>query len=245
MQKIIGRKPVLEALLSGIKIDRIILLYGISGEIVQKILTIAEKRNIKVSRLSKEKFTKHAGCDVNQGILAYKQFINYIELENLIDKAKQSKFPLLILLDSIQDTHNLGAILRTAEASAADGIIITKHNSAPLGETVEKTSAGAVSHLNICQVSNLNHAIKKLKENEYWIVGTSLDNSQNYTSVDYRCPIALILGNEEKGIHRLIAENCDFLVNIPMKGKIQSLNVSVSAGIMLFEILRQRDKPAV
>ena len=119
-------------------------------------------------------------------------------------------------------------------------MIVTKHNSAPINETVVKTSAGATEHLKIAQVNNLVQAIKELKENGFWVVGSSLENSKPYTEVDYKIPVALIVGNEEKGIRRLTAENCDILVNIPMKGKIQSLNVSVASGIILFEILRQR-----
>ncbi|MCJ7650609.1 MAG: 23S rRNA (guanosine(2251)-2'-O)-methyltransferase RlmB, partial [Candidatus Lokiarchaeota archaeon] len=149
-------------------------------------------------------------------------------------------FPLLLILDSIQDTHNVGAILRTADCSGVSGIIITKHNSAPINETVVKTSAGATEHVKICQVNNLSQAIKELKDNGFWIVGSSLEGSKPYTEVDYKIPIAVIVGNEEKGIKKLTAENCDFLVYIPMKGKIQSLNVSVATGILLFEILRQR-----
>lgn len=149
-------------------------------------------------------------------------------------------FPLILILDSIQDTHNVGAILRSAECSGVDGIIITKHNSAPINETVFKTSAGAVEHVKICPVNNLVQAIEELKENGYWIVGSSLDNSTPYTEVDYKMPVALIVGNEEKGIRKLTADKCDILVRIPMKGKIQSLNVSVAAGILLFEIQRKR-----
>ena len=145
------------------------------------------------------------------------------------------------MLDTIQDPHNLGAILRTAECSGVDGAVITSHNSADITETVEKTSAGAVSHLKICRVSNLNNSIKELKDAGFWIVGSSLDTDKNHSEVDYKMPVALVVGNEEKGIRKLVAENCDFLVRIPMKGKIQSLNVSVAAGILLFEILRQRN----
>jgi len=144
------------------------------------------------------------------------------------------------VLDSIQDPHNLGAILRTAECAGVDGVVITKHHSAPVNETVAKTSAGAAEILKIAPVNNLSQALKELKENGFWIAGTSLENSKNYLETDYKIPLALILGNEEKGIRRLTAESCDFLIKIPLKGKIQSLNVSVAAGVILFEILRKR-----
>jgi len=140
----------------------------------------------------------------------------------------------------IQDVHNVGAILRTAECANVNGVIITKRNSAPLNETVAKISAGAVEHLKICQVTNLSQTIDTLKQNGYWIVGSSLENAVDYSTIDYNMPTALIMGNEQKGIRRLTFEKCDHLIKIPMEGKIQSLNVSVSTGVILFEILRQR-----
>ncbi|MCE7954027.1 MAG: 23S rRNA (guanosine(2251)-2'-O)-methyltransferase RlmB, partial [Chlorobi bacterium CHB7] len=147
---------------------------------------------------------------------------------------------LILILDEIQDPHNVGAILRSAECSGVNGVILTKHNSATITSTVVKVSAGATEHLNICQVNNLSQTIDELKKNGFWIVGSSFENSKNYNEVDYKIPIALIVGNEEKGIRKLTASKCDFLIKIPMSGKIQSLNVSVATGILLFEILRQR-----
>jgi len=153
---------------------------------------------------------------------------------------KNKSFPLLLILDSIQDTHNVGAILRSADCSGVDGVIITKHNSAPINETVVKTSAGASEHVKIAQISNLAQTIDELKQNGFWIVGSYLEGAKDYTKVDYKIPIALIVGNEEKGIRKLTADKCDYLVRIPMKGKIQSLNVSVATGILLFEILTKK-----
>jgi len=161
-------------------------------------------------------------------------------LDEIISRSKKSSSPLLLILDSIQDTHNVGAILRSAECSGVNGVIVTKHNSAPINETVVKTSAGATEHVKIAQVNNLANAIEELKENGFWIVGSSLENAKPYTEVDYKIPVALIVGNEEKGIRKLTADKCDFLVQIPMTGKLQSLNVSVATGILLFEINRQR-----
>jgi 23S rRNA (guanosine2251-2'-O)-methyltransferase len=151
--------------------------------------------------------------------------------------------PLVLILDSIQDPHNLGAIFRTAECAGVDGIIITINQSSPITETVEKISAGAVSYLKICKVNNLVQIIERLKKEGYWIVGSMLTSeSKNYTDIDFNMPLAVIVGNEEKGIRKLVAENCDFLSKIPMKGKIDSLNVSVATGILLFEVMRQRQK---
>ncbi len=279
MNLIIGRKPVLEALNSGEKIDQVYILYGQQGAIINSIIIAAKKRGVKVNQVSSDKFKQITKDKIAQGVAALKSFQKFYTLEELLSSAKQKQksqkesgvisnesssekskngeterisptinrsrnddavFPLILILDSIQDTHNVGAILRSAECSGVDGVIITKHHSAPVNETVFKTSAGAAEHLKICQVNNLVHTIKQLKENGYWIIGSSLENSKPYSEVDYKLPVALIVGNEERGIRKLTAENCDILVRIPMKGKIQSLNVSVAAGILLFEILRQR-----
>jgi len=247
MNIIIGRKPVLEALNSGEEIEQVYILYGQKGSIINAIRIAAKKREVKCGEISLQKFKNITTHSNAQGVAAIKSDQKFYSLDEIIDFSKQSSLPLIIILDSIQDTHNLGAILRTAECTGVDGVIITRHNSAPVNETVVKTSAGATEHVKICSVNNLAQALKELKENKFWIVGSSLENLssgissvKNYTEVDYKLPVALIVGNEEKGIRKLTAENCDFLVQIPMKGKIQSLNVSVAAGILLFEILRQR-----
>lgn len=240
MSLIVGRKPVLEAINSGEKIEQVYILFGQKGGIVDAIRISAKKKGIKVNQITPEKFKALTDHPNTQGVAAKKLTHKFFEIGDIITSAKQKQYPLILLLDSIQDTHNLGAILRTAECSDVDGVILTRHHSAPVNETVVKTSAGATEHIRIAQVNNLVQAIKELKENGFWIIGSSLENSKPYTDVDYKIPAAVIVGNEEKGIRRLTAENCDILVNIPMKGKIQSLNVSVAAGVLLFEILRQR-----
>ena len=240
MNVIIGRKPVLEALNSDEEISQVFILYGQEGGIINAIRVAAKKKGIKVNQIPFDKFKQLTQSKVAQGVAAYKSSFRFFDLHNLIDKAKESPYPLLLILDSIQDTHNVGAILRSADCSGVDGIIITKHNSAPINETVVKTSAGASEHVRIAQANNLVNVIEELKKKGFWIVGSYLDGAKDYTSVDYKIPVALIVGNEEKGIRKLTSEKCDHLVKIPMRGKIQSLNVSVAAGILLFEILRQR-----
>ena len=241
MNLIIGRKPVLEAINSGDELEQIFILYGQQGTIITAIRIAAKKRGIKCTEVPLQKFNSLSSHQNTQGIIAVKYDQKYSSLEELIALSKQKRYPLLLILDSVQDTHNLGAILRSAECAGVDGVILTKHNSAPINETVNKTSAGALSYLKICTVNNLSVSIKQLKENGFWIIGSSLDNSKNYNEVDYKIPVALIVGNEEKGIRKLTADNCDFIVSIPMNGKVQSLNVSVATGILLFEILRQRN----
>lgn len=242
MLKIYGRKPVLEAINADADIEVIYIAYGQHGEIINQIYTAAKKRKIKISQLTKEKFDKLAGNKNTQGVIAIKRSYQFYDIHELIDESKKSKYPLLLLIDSIQDTHNVGAIIRSAECAGVDGIILTSNKTAPINETVEKSSAGALSYVKICKVNSINSVIKLLKEEGFWIVGSSLtENSKLYNEVDYKMPLALIVGNEEKGIHKLVAENCDFLVKIPMRGKINSLNVSVATGILLFEINRQRN----
>jgi len=243
MNLIIGRKPVLEAINSGEHIEQVYILHGQKGPAVDAIRIASKKRGIKCSEISNDKLRAITTHPNSQGVAAIKTEQKYYSLSEIILNAKKSAYPLVLILDSIQDTHNVGAILRTAECSGVDGVIITKHNSAPVNETVAKTSAGATEHIKMCVVNNLSQAMKELKDSGFWIAGSSLDNSKEYTAVDYKIPLALVMGNEEKGIRKLTADNCDFLINIPMKGKIQSLNVSVATGIMLFEILRQRKTP--
>ena len=242
MNLIIGRKPVLEAINSGEEIEQVYILFGQQGNIINTIRVAAKKRGIKCNQIPFEKFrTLIIQNRSAQGVAAVKQSHKFYSLDDIISNSKNSPSPLILILDSIQDTHNVGAILRTAECSGVNGVIVTKHNSAPINETVVKTSAGATEHVKIAQVNNLANAIDELKENGFWIVGSSLENAKPYTEVDYKIPIALIVGNEEKGIRKLTADKCDFLVQILMTGKLQSLNVSVATGILLFEIIRQRN----
>jgi 23S rRNA (guanosine2251-2'-O)-methyltransferase len=237
---IIGRKPVLEALNSDEEVSQVFILFGQEGGIIEAIRVAAKKKGIKVNQVPFEKFRQITQSKIAQGVAASKSEQKYYDLYEIISESKKSQYPLLLILDSIQDTHNVGAILRSADCSGVDGIIITKNNSAPINETVVKTSAGASEHVKITLINNLAQTIDELKQKGFWIVGSYLEGAKDYTKVDYKVPIAVIVGNEEKGIRKLTADKCDHLVRIPMKGKIQSLNVSVATGVLLFEILRQR-----
>jgi len=241
MNIIIGRKPVLEALNSNEEIEQVYLLFGQQGNIINAIRVTAKKRGIKCNQIPLERFKTFSPDKNAQGVIALKQDFKFSSLDEILSEPKKSTLPLLLILDEIQDPHNVGAILRSAECSGVNGVLLTKHNSATITPTVTKVSAGATEHLKIAQVNNLSQTIDELKEKGFWIVGSSLENAKPYTELDYKIPIALIVGNEEKGIRKLTATKCDFLVKIPMSGKIQSLNVSVATGILLFEILRQRN----
>ncbi|MDP3683206.1 MAG: 23S rRNA (guanosine(2251)-2'-O)-methyltransferase RlmB [Ignavibacteria bacterium] len=243
MKLIVGRKPVLDAINSDEKLESVFILFRQQGPIIDAIRVACKKREIKCSEIKLEKYQSLVK-DVNaQGVLALGSEVVYVSLKEIIDRAKAkpaNKFPLILIIDSIQDTHNLGAILRTAECAGVDGIVLTKFNSAPINETVMKTSAGAVNHLKICLVGNVVQAIQELKENGFWIIGSTLNNSKFYDEMDCNFPSALIVGNEEKGMRKLVADQCDFLVKIPMKGKVQSLNVSVATGVLLFEVIKKQ-----
>ena len=241
MNLIIGRKPVLEALNSNEEVSQVFILFGQEGGIIDAIRVAAKKKGIKVNQVPFEKFRQITQSKVAQGVAASKSEQKFYDLYEIISESKKSQYPLLLILDSIQDTHNVGAILRSAECAGVDGVLITQRESASMTEVVEKASAGAVSHLKLCKINNVSQTIKELQDHGFWIVGSALsEDSKNYSSIDYNSPIALIMGNEEKGIKPLTAKNCDHLVEIPMKGKIQSLNVSVATGVLLFEIQRNR-----
>lgn len=237
MAHIIGRKPVLEALKANITIDRIQIAFGQSGDIINQIKSLAEKKGIRINVVSPSKLLPEVRT---QGVIAFKPEIKFYNFDEIIYTTKSNKNSLILILEHIQDTHNLGAILRTAEAAKVDGILITRHESAPINETVSKTSAGAISHLKIAQISSMTNIIKILKEEGFWIYGASLKAEKNYFEMDFQGKVALILGNEEKGLKKNTELLCDSLIKIPMLGKIQSLNVSVSAGILLYEIVKNR-----
>lgn len=240
MSQLAGRKPVLEALKAGEEIEKIYLQFGMKGGALQEIKSLAKQQKIKILEVPPQKLKQICEHTNHQGVVAQKSLISYYELDDLIGYSLQKK-QFLLLLDSIQDTHNLGAILRTAECAGIDGVITTTHNSAPINATVVKTSAGASEHIRICKVNNLIQAMKRLKEMGYWIGGSALaENSQDYRKIDYDRPIGLVMGNEEKGIRPATMKHCDFLIEIPMEGKIQSLNVSVATGVLLFQAMSGR-----
>lgn len=238
---IYGSLPVLEALRADTRrIDKVLIADGARENRLTEIIELCRSRSIALHRVPRETLAKHAGPNVNhQGVIALASAAAYIELDEVLDRTADPA--LLLLLDGVEDPRNLGAILRTAECAGADGVIIPERRAVGLTETVAKVSAGALEFIRVAKAPNLNHVIKRLKENNIWVVGTSADAPTAYTDWDWARPSALVLGAEGSGLHRLVAENCDVLVNIPMYGRIDSLNVSVAAGVILFEARRQRD----
>jgi len=236
---IYGLNPVLEAIRAGRNIKCIL----ISSSRHDKLINIkkeAEIRNIAV-KVSDPVFFDHTFRKGHQGVAAEVFSKDYIALDELLDiPFKKKETPLFLILDCIEDPRNLGAILRVADAAGIHGIIIQSHRSASLGPVVSKVSAGAVEYVPVCQVANIKHAIYEMKEKGISVVGTEAAAEKTLWDIDFRLPLALVIGSEGKGIRKTVGNLCDILVNIPMQGKINSLNVSVATGIFAYEILRQR-----
>lgn len=238
-----GRNAVWEFIQSGKHINKIYIRKGEKHGSIYKIIEEAKKRKILITQLDKAKFEKVAQMPNHQGILAMVPPFDYCEVEDILQEAeKRKEDPFILLLDEIADPHNLGSIIRTAETAGVHGIILPKRRAAMVNATVSKVSAGAVEHMKIARVNNLTETIRELKKNNIWIVGTDMNTKTYYDKQDLTGPLAIVIGSEGFGISRLVKENCDFLVKIPMKGKITSLNASVSTGIILYEVLRQRNQ---
>ena len=232
---IYGKNVAVEKLKTQDKINKIYLSDKFKDK---EILDLIEKRNIKIKLLDNHELDKMCK-GLHQGIILDVQDIKTYNLDEIIPNINK-EYPLVVILDHLEDPHNFGAIIRTCEAAGVDYIIIPKNRSVSVNSTVMKTSVGALDNVKIVEVTNLNNTIKKLKDNGVWVVGTDLENSVSYDKIDYTTSIALIIGSEGFGMSNLVKKNCDFIANIPMYGKINSLNASVAAGIMIYEVVRQR-----
>jgi len=233
MNWITGFHAVEEALAAGRALDRIVIARGRHGERVEEVVRLAKSRGVPVrfeDRL--------AGTREHQGIAALVAAKPAVGLEDLL-RAK-NPHGLLVLLDGIEDPHNLGAIVRTSLAAGAQGVVIPERRAAGLSDTVERASAGALAHLPVARVKNLVRAMEEMKEAGYWLVGLDERAEKSYTQVDLKGPVGIVLGGEGEGLHELTRKRCDFLVSLPTSGPVRSLNVSVAAGVMLFEVVRQR-----
>ena len=222
-------------------INKIFVSDGEKHGSINKIIALAKEKKVIINEVSKAKLNQMSQTENNQGVIAIVPPFNYCEIEDILDLAKKrDEKPFILILDGIEDPHNLGSIIRTAETAGVHGIIIPKRRAANVNSTVAKVSAGAVEYMKIARVNNINDAINTLKENDVWICGTDMDTNKYYYDEDFTGGIGIVIGSEGYGISRLVKENCDFLVKIPMKGKITSLNASVSAGIVMYEAVKQR-----
>jgi 23S rRNA (guanosine2251-2'-O)-methyltransferase len=241
MNIIIGRKPVQEALESNAPIDRLMISSNAHGEAIDEIVKLARRRNIPFKFLPADQIAKTARDQNTQGVIAFAGTKEFSDIADLlaVAKAKNEK-PFFLIFDEIEDVHNLGALIRTAVCVGAHGGIVPKHHNAPVNETVIKTSAGASLQFPMARVTNIANTIEELKESGVWIVGTEMNADRSFTEIDYTVPVAIVVGNEGKGIRRLVRDKCDFLVRIPMKGSFDSLNASVAGALVMYEVMRKR-----
>lgn len=237
---VIGRNPVLEAFRSGKEIDTLYVAKGERQGIINKIIAMARTQNVVVKEVNTQKLDSLSGGAAHQGVAAVLCCEAYATVEDILARAEEKgEPPFLILADEIEDPHNLGALIRTAEAAGAHGMIIPKRRSASLTSIVYKTSAGAVSHLPVARVANLPAVMEELKQKNIWFYAADMEG-EDWCAVDYSGGVGLVVGSEGNGLGRLVKEKCDFFVSLPMRGKVTSLNASVAGGILMYEIARQR-----
>jgi 23S rRNA (guanosine2251-2'-O)-methyltransferase len=240
MNWVTGFHAVEEALAAGRPLDRVVIARGRHGDRIESIVRLAKSRGVPVRFEDREQVDRLAGTREHQGIAALAAAKRTLELEDLL--AQKREQGLLVLLDGIEDPHNLGAIVRSALAAGAHGIVIPERRAAGLTDTVERASAGALAYLAVARVKNLVRAMEQTREAGYWLVGLDERAAKRYTDVDLKLPVGIVLGREGEGLHELTRKRCDFLVSLPTTGPVRSLNVSVAAGIMLFEVVRQRSR---
>ena len=238
---LVGRNAVTEALKSGRGINKLWIASGDREGSVAEIAALAKERGIVVQYVERAKIEALAGGHRHQGVLAYVAPVPYAELEDILKAAEaKGEAPFLVLLDELEDPHNLGALLRTADATGVHGILIPKRRSVSLNATVAKTSAGAVEYVSVARIGNIAQTLKKLKEKGFWVAGADMDGEKAYYEADLTGPLVLVVGSEGKGMSRLTKEACDFIVRMPMVGRINSLNASVAGSILMYESMRQR-----
>jgi 23S rRNA (guanosine2251-2'-O)-methyltransferase len=242
MDRLTGIHAVREALQAGSAFDRIVIAKGRQDTRVEEIVQLARAQNIPVRFEDRGQLDRLANSRDHQGVVAVAAARPPATLEDILDHANKSKgqMGLIVLLDGVEDPHNLGAIIRTALAAGAHGIVIPERRAAGLTDTVARASAGALAHLPVAKVTNLARTMEELKEAGYWLVGLDENGGKSYTEVDYTTPTGIVMGGEGSGLHELTRKRCDFVVSLPTTGPVKSLNVSVATGVVLFEALRQR-----
>ena len=237
-----GRNSVTELLKSGKDINKLYVQKGEKHWSVNEIIKLAKQNKVVITELDRAKLDQMSESHNHQGVIAIVPPYEYCDVDEILEYAKsKNESPFILILDGIEDPHNLGSIIRTAECSGVHGIIIPKRRSVQVNATVNKTSAGAAQYVKVARVNNLTETIKYLKENDVWIYGTDIEGKCYYNEQKYNGGVAIVIGSEGFGMSRLVKENCDFLVKIPMVGKINSLNASVSAGILMYEVFNQRN----
>lgn len=238
---IYGRNPVLEAIEAGHEINKALVLEGSRDKNLQKVIDALKNKKIQIQFTDRKQLDKLSSGENHQGVIVYVAPYKYYEVEALLERAaEKEEAPFLILLDEITDPHNLGSVIRTANAVGAHGVIIPKRRSAAVNQTVVKTSCGAVEYVPVARVTNMTQTIKKLQEAGVWIVGTDM-GAPTYYETNLTGGIGIVIGNEGDGISRLVKESCDLMVSLPMKGEVSSLNAAVAGSVIMYEVLRQRN----
>ena len=238
-----GRNAVLELLKSDKDINKIFVTKGEKHGSINKIISMAKEKRIVIVEKDKKQMQQMAQNENYLEVIAIVPPFEYCEIEDILEEAKKkNESPFILILDGIEDPHNLGSIIRTAETAGVHGIIIPKRRAATVNSTVGKVSAGAVEYMKIARVTNISNTIEKLKQQGIWICGTDINANKYYYKEDFTGPIGIVIGNEGTGISEKVKKNCDFLTKIPMKGKVSSLNASVSTGIIVYEVVKQRTK---
>jgi 23S rRNA (guanosine2251-2'-O)-methyltransferase len=242
MDRLTGIHAVREALEAGSTLDRIVIAKGRQDSRIEEIVQLARELGVAVRFEDRGQLDRLANSKDHQGVVALAAARAAVTLEDILKRANESKgqIGLIVLLDGVEDPHNLGAIIRTALAAGAHGVVIPERRAAGLTDTVARASAGALAHLPVAKVTNLARAMEELKEAGYWLVGLDEDGEQSYSDVDYTTPTGIVMGGEGGGLHELTRKRCDFVVSLPTSGPVKSLNVSVATGVVLFEALRQR-----
>jgi len=242
MDKLTGINAVREALEAGRAIDRIVIAKGRQDTRIEKIVQLSRERDVPVRFEDRAQLDRLASTQDHHGVVALVAARATVTFEDVMAKAAADKDrkALLVLLDGVEDPHNLGAIIRTTLATGAHGVVVPERRAAGLTDTVARASAGALEHLSVARVKNLVRTMEEMKEAGYWLIGLDETAEKSYTEADYTSPVGIVLGGEGKGLHELTRKRCDFLVSLPTTGPIRSLNVSVAAGVVLFEALRQR-----
>ncbi len=235
-----GRNPVMELLKSDKQVDKLYVLKGDLKGSINKIMGKAKDMGIVIQQVDKNKLDSMSEGNAHQGVVALVTGFEYSEVKDIIELAKsRNESPFVVILDGIEDTHNLGAIIRTAESAGVHGVIIPKRRAAMVNQTVYKASAGAVEYMKVAHVTNIVQAMEELKDKGLWIYGADMDSESEYFNTELKGAIGLVIGSEGKGLSRLVKEKCDVLVKIPMTGKIGSLNASNAASILIYEVVRQ------
>lgn len=238
---IVGKNPVIEALRSGRTINKIWIAEGTNKNLMGPIFALAKEQGVIVTTANRKKLDTLASTDNHQGVIASVAAYDYVEVEDILRRAEEKQEPpFILLLDELEDPHNLGSILRTADAVGAHGVIIPKRRSVSLTATVAKASAGAINYVPVARVTNLVRTIEELKERGVWIAGTDASAKQDFRQGDFTMPLGVVIGSEGKGISRLVRENCDYLYSLPMAGNVTSLNASVAAALLMYEVYRSR-----